>query len=284
MVSGELLVASTKYSVAPILAVPDGSTRFWVLTALTTSFGVALRQQRAGVEVHRYHPLFAAVGPGIATPGIEAPVAPTVADGVACRVPNDEALSVILRGVERVVRVREEQIRAAMRIYYSATHNLAEGAGALALAAVLAGPARRHGVWLSYCPAPMSIGRCSTRCSRQMSATRMRWLPPDGRPLGKRRRTSASLVMITGSGRVRVRATGLRTVAAGGAQIQSRRSRDLEFRGRASQRKDHQGAHPRLRLQGHTHHASHDDPQYEIKSDKTEHIAAHKGSALEKAR
>ncbi len=31
---------------------------------------------------------------------------------------------------------------------------------------------------------------------------------------------------------------------------------------------------------GHTHRASKDDPQYEIKSDKTDHIAAHKGSAL----
>jgi hypothetical protein len=31
---------------------------------------------------------------------------------------------------------------------------------------------------------------------------------------------------------------------------------------------------------GYTHHASEDDPQYEIKSDKTDHIAAHKGSAL----
>ena len=33
---------------------------------------------------------------------------------------------------------------------------------------------------------------------------------------------------------------------------------------------------------GYTHHASKDDPQYEIKSDKTEHIAMHKGSALRK--
>ncbi len=31
---------------------------------------------------------------------------------------------------------------------------------------------------------------------------------------------------------------------------------------------------------GHRHHASDDEPQYEIKSDKTDHIAAHKGSAL----
>jgi Hypervirulence associated proteins TUDOR domain len=35
---------------------------------------------------------------------------------------------------------------------------------------------------------------------------------------------------------------------------------------------------------GYVHHASKDDPQYEIKSDKTDHIAAHKGSALERAR
>ena len=33
---------------------------------------------------------------------------------------------------------------------------------------------------------------------------------------------------------------------------------------------------------GHTHHASEDEPQYEIKSDKTDHIAMHKESALRK--
>lgn len=35
---------------------------------------------------------------------------------------------------------------------------------------------------------------------------------------------------------------------------------------------------------GHTHHASAEDPQYEIKSDKTEHVAAHKGAVLRKLR
>lgn len=34
---------------------------------------------------------------------------------------------------------------------------------------------------------------------------------------------------------------------------------------------------------GHTHRASDDDPQYEIESDKTDHVAAHKGSALTKS-
>jgi Hypervirulence associated proteins TUDOR domain len=35
---------------------------------------------------------------------------------------------------------------------------------------------------------------------------------------------------------------------------------------------------------GYTHHASKDEPQYEIKSDKTDHVAMHKGSALRKIR
>ena len=35
---------------------------------------------------------------------------------------------------------------------------------------------------------------------------------------------------------------------------------------------------------GYTHHASQEDPQYEIKSSKTDHIAVHKGAALSKAR
>ena len=35
---------------------------------------------------------------------------------------------------------------------------------------------------------------------------------------------------------------------------------------------------------GHTHHASEKEPQYEIKSGRTDHIAIHKGSALKKQR
>ena len=37
-----------------------------------------------------------------------------------------------------------------------------------------------------------------------------------------------------------------------------------------------------VNYKGYTHHASKDEPQYEIKSDKTDHIALHKGSALRK--
>lgn len=63
--------------------------------------------------------------------------ADTVADGLACRVPDPEALAVILGGAERVVSVSEEAIWAAMRCYFTDTHNVAEGAGAAALAALL---------------------------------------------------------------------------------------------------------------------------------------------------
>ncbi len=63
--------------------------------------------------------------------------AETIADGMACRVPDPEALAIILRGVERVVTVSEEEIHAAMRHYFADTHNVAEGAGAAPLAAVI---------------------------------------------------------------------------------------------------------------------------------------------------
>jgi len=63
--------------------------------------------------------------------------AATFADGVACRAPPEDALEIIVKGVARVVRVSEDEIAEAIRIYYSATHNLAEGAGAAPLAALM---------------------------------------------------------------------------------------------------------------------------------------------------
>ncbi len=63
--------------------------------------------------------------------------ADTMADGLACRVPDENALALILEGVEDVVTVSEEEIKAAMRAYFVDTHNLAEGAAAAPLAALL---------------------------------------------------------------------------------------------------------------------------------------------------
>jgi hypothetical protein len=58
----------------------------------------------------------------------------------------------------------------------------------------------------------------------------------------------------------------------------------VDFRGWTCQRQDYQSPFNGRGLQGHTHHASEDEPQYEIKSDKTDHIAMHKGAALKKLR
>jgi threonine dehydratase len=63
--------------------------------------------------------------------------AATFADGVAVRVPDEEALAVIRTGVERVIEVSDEEIAEAIRLLFMATHNCAEGAGAAALAGLI---------------------------------------------------------------------------------------------------------------------------------------------------
>jgi threonine dehydratase len=68
---------------------------------------------------------------------IEATVTTVLADGMACRVPDEKALAVIRREVEDVVAVTDDQVAAAMRALFADTHNVAEGAGAAALAAAL---------------------------------------------------------------------------------------------------------------------------------------------------
>lgn len=68
---------------------------------------------------------------------IAAPVTTLLADGMACRVPDDASLSVVLENVERVIQVSEEEIRQAMRMIFTDTHNVAEGAGAAGFAAAM---------------------------------------------------------------------------------------------------------------------------------------------------
>ncbi|SDH92610.1 threonine dehydratase [Pseudomonas panipatensis] len=60
-----------------------------------------------------------------------------LADGMACTTPEPTALASILGGAAHIVQVTDEEVGAAMRLYFSATHNVAEGAGAAALAAAL---------------------------------------------------------------------------------------------------------------------------------------------------
>lgn len=72
------------------------------------------------------------------------PVGPTIADGMACRTPDADAVDIIRRSAARIVLVSETELTDAMRAYYTDTHNLAEGAGAAALAALFHERAGQH--------------------------------------------------------------------------------------------------------------------------------------------
>jgi threonine dehydratase len=61
----------------------------------------------------------------------------TLADGMATRIPDADALALIRKGASRIVQVSDDEVAAAIRAYWTDTHNLAEGAGAAALAAAL---------------------------------------------------------------------------------------------------------------------------------------------------
>jgi threonine dehydratase len=61
----------------------------------------------------------------------------TLADGIATRAPDADALAIIRKGASRIVQVTDDEIRVAIRALWTDTHNLAEGAGAAALAAAL---------------------------------------------------------------------------------------------------------------------------------------------------
>jgi threonine dehydratase len=91
----------------------------------TRIIGVVARQANA-------YALSLATGAPVATAGSS-----TFADGMAVRVPDAQALEIVREGAERIVEVSEDEIADAIRILFSDTHNVAEGAGAAALAALI---------------------------------------------------------------------------------------------------------------------------------------------------
>jgi len=76
---------------------------------------------------------------------VETNRADTKADGMATRQPDAEALAIIRAGASRVVTVSDDEVAAAIRAYWTDTHNLAEGAGAAPLAALLQEKQRQAG-------------------------------------------------------------------------------------------------------------------------------------------
>src|SRR5450432_542087 len=91
----------------------------------------------------------------------------TLADGMATRVPDADALAIIRKGASRIVQVTDDEIRAAITALWTDTHNLAEGAGAAALAAALQDKlkiqGKRVGLILSGGNIDFDLDRKSTR-------------------------------------------------------------------------------------------------------------------------
>ena len=79
----------------------------------------------------------------VAGHAVESPVSTVLADGMACRTPVPEALEVIRREADDVITVSDDEVAEAMRVLFTDTHNVAEGAGAAALAAAM----QQHERW-----------------------------------------------------------------------------------------------------------------------------------------
>ena len=87
-------------------------------------------------------------------------VTTVLADGMACRTPEPQALAMMQRGLARTVQVSDEQIAAAMRRLYECTHQAAEGAGAAALAAALAEAPKLAGRRTAVVLSGANVDRC----------------------------------------------------------------------------------------------------------------------------
>lgn len=77
---------------------------------------------------------------------VSTPDADTFVDGVATRNPVPEAVAAMVAGASRFIRIGEDQAEHAMAVLWQTTHQMPEPAGALALAGLLADPAREPGL------------------------------------------------------------------------------------------------------------------------------------------
>jgi threonine dehydratase len=149
-----------------------------VCGALSARDALGLRTRIVGV-VAENAPTYAlsfARGEPVATDSAE-----TIADGLAVRVPDADALAAIRAGVERVVAVSEAEIRDAMCHYFTDTHHVAEGAAAAALAALLrdreAARGRRVGIVLTGCNVDRALYAAVLRAGSRAAGQKSRREP-----------------------------------------------------------------------------------------------------------
>jgi threonine dehydratase len=137
------------YALELLRAVPDLDTLYapigmgsGICGCLTAREALGLKTEIVGV-VSAHAPAYArSFAAGRA---VEVPATTQLADGMACRVPDPDALAIMRAGVARIVEVTDDEVAAAMRGFFTATHSTAEGAGAAPLAAALQESARNLG-------------------------------------------------------------------------------------------------------------------------------------------
>jgi threonine dehydratase len=83
----------------------------------------------------------------------------TFADGMAVRVPDAEAFAIMQAGMERLIEVSDDEIAEAIRVLYTDTHTLAEGAGAAAFAALMRERANLQGKRVAVVVSGQNIDR-----------------------------------------------------------------------------------------------------------------------------
>jgi threonine dehydratase len=138
----ELLVQGTATYAVELFEGAPGLDRVYVPIGMGSSIcGIAAARNALGLKTEIVG-VVAARAPAYARSFaqrqvVEAAAGTEIADGLACRRPSEEALEAILANVARIMEVSDEEIIEAMRALYEDTHNLAEGAGAAALAAAL---------------------------------------------------------------------------------------------------------------------------------------------------
>jgi threonine dehydratase len=136
-----LVTGVATYSLELLRAVPAVSTVYvpiglgsGISGMVAARDALGLRTEIVGVvstQARAYAASFAAHKP------VDCPVTTRLADGMACRTPEPEALEIMWRGVERIVEVSDAEVAAAIRLLFECTHNVAEGAGAAPVAAAL---------------------------------------------------------------------------------------------------------------------------------------------------
>ena len=136
-----LVMGTATYSLELFQAAPDLATVYVPIGLGSSISGVAAARNALGLSTEVVG-VVSSASPSYALSFaqhqvVSAPALTQIADGLACRTPNALSMEAIWDNVARIVQVSDAEIASAMRIYYQDTHNLAEGAGAAALAGAL---------------------------------------------------------------------------------------------------------------------------------------------------